>query len=804
MTTDLREQLQSTLGSAYSLERELGGGGMSRVFLAEETSLGRHVVIKVLPPELSAAVNVERFKREIQLAARLQHPHIVPLLVAAESQGLLYYTMPFIDGESLRARLHREGELPVADTLRLLQEVADALAYAHEHGVVHRDIKPENILLSGSHAAVADFGVAKALSSAADATGITSVGIVLGTPAYMAPEQAAGDAATDHRADLYALGIVAYELLTGRTPFSGRPIQTLLAAHAIEPPAPVSLRRPGLPPALAALVMRLLEKQPADRPQSADDVLRELESAATPRGRRSTPPSAPTAATPRRFARNTLRTSAGVGVLLLAAATAMYVRHRSGAQTRLASADSASGPATSVAVLPMANVGDDPKEEYFADGMTDELASALAKVEGLRVAARSSAFAFKGKSIDIHDVGARLHVQRVIEGSVRRAGSRLRISAQLINVADGLTLWSETYERDAKDVFEVQDDISRSIVRALRGRFTPEASPVIARPTSSVDAYNLYLQGRYFANRRSTEGLKTAASYFQRALAKDSAYAAAWAGLADASGLMTAYGRLSPQEAFPSARAAATRALALDSTLADAHTSLAFIHLFYDWDFQDADRELQRAFTLDPRYATARLYHAWYYIALGRTADALAEVERARALEPLSPIIQTRIAAMLYFSRRYDEAIAQCQRVLDLDSTYGLARTQLGQAYTQVGRYADAIAQFRRAPELALGYEGGGLGYALAMSGQRDEALRLARTLETRSRTQFVNPEALALIYAGLGDTATALRWLEKGYEQRPWSMVALAMEPMFDTLRSDRRFVALVKKIGVQLAIIS
>jgi serine/threonine-protein kinase len=446
LTTDLRALLQSALGNAYTLERELGGGGMSRVFLAVEASLGRRVVIKVLPPELAAEVNVERFKREIQLAARLQHPHIVPLLAAGDLEGLLYYTMPFIDGESLRMRLSREGPVPIADAMRLLREVADALAYAHKHGVVHRDVKPENILLSDGHAAVADFGVAKALSASTSTSGTTTVGLVLGTLAYMAPEQAAGDPSTDQRADLYSLGIVAYELLTGKPPFAGRPAQAMLAAHATESPPNVLTRRPDLPPARAALVMRLLEKSPDERPQSADEVLRALDtseagSTTAPDG----PPAAETAA-PRRIVTRGVLAAIGVAAALAAVVFGADALRRStssrgaGAERRPGAGLPSAARSTalaSVAVLPMANVGGDPKEEYFADGMTDELASALAKVEGLRVAARSSAFAFKGKSADARDVAAKLDVQTVIEGSVRRAGSRLRIAAQLINAADG-------------------------------------------------------------------------------------------------------------------------------------------------------------------------------------------------------------------------------------------------------------------------------------------------------------------------------------------------------------------------------
>jgi serine/threonine-protein kinase len=420
-TTDLRDQLQRTLGSAYSIERELSGGGMARVFAAEERSLRRKVVVKVLPPELSGAISVERFRREIQLAAQLQHPHIVPLLSADEAGGVLYYTMPFVEGESLRTRVAREGELPVSDAVRILQDVARALAYAHRHGVVHRDVKPENVLLGEDGALVCDFGVAKALGDAAGrgpANALTATGVALGTPSYMAPEQVAADPNADHRADVYALGVLAYEMLTGEPPFRAASLQQVLAAHATQQPDPVTRRRPSVPPALAALIMHCLEKHPADRPQSADEVLRELQlvdPASRPRG----------AAAPR--PRRTRRLAAYVGtsgVLIALTGYALVARQ----------ADSAADDGTaikSVAVLPFANLSPDTENEYFADGMTEELINALTKVEGLRVPARSSAFAFKGKNLGARSIADSLGVSTVVEGSVRRAGTRLRVTAQL-------------------------------------------------------------------------------------------------------------------------------------------------------------------------------------------------------------------------------------------------------------------------------------------------------------------------------------------------------------------------------------
>ncbi len=385
---DLRARLQDALGSAYEIERELGGGGMSRVFLARETALGRKVVLKVLPPELAASVNADRFKREIQMAAQLQHSCIVPVLAAGTVDGLPYYTMPFVEGESLRARLDREGELPLAEVIRYMRDMLEALSHAHERGLVHRDIKPENVLLSKHHAVIADFGVAKALSAStnSEAGGLTSLGVALGTPAYMAPEQAAADPAVDSRADLYAVGAVAYEMLTGQKLFSARSPAAMLAAQATETPEPVETRRPNTPPVLAALVMSLLEKRPADRPRSADEALHDLESMSTPTGG-----SAPTTALPvGRTARSRLARRAVVYGFVAASAAglvAAWLMSRPGDAP--ATADEA---LKSIAVLPFANIGGSADNEYLSDGLSEELIGALSKVEGLQVAARSSSF----------------------------------------------------------------------------------------------------------------------------------------------------------------------------------------------------------------------------------------------------------------------------------------------------------------------------------------------------------------------------------------------------------------------------
>src|SRR5512140_1054467 len=557
MTDDLQSRVQSALGPGYRIERELGGGGMSRVFLADEAALGRKVVVKVLSPELGAGLNVERFRREIQLAAGLQHPHIVPVLAAGEASGLPYFMMPYVAGDSLRARLRRDGALPIAEVVAIVRDVARGLAFAHARGVVHRDIKPDNVLLAGGSATVTDFGVAKALSSARHGEGtgsLTLVGNSLGTPAYMAPEQAAADPDTDHRADLYALGVVAYELLAGSTPFEGRTPRALLAAQMAETPPPINERRPDTPPALARLVMQLLEKDPADRPGTADAVLAALDD---PEATRSQPRTA--AFVPVRRRRGVLLAGGGIALLLLV--TAGIVVGRRGAPP--AGADA-------VAVLPFVNSGGDAQDEYFSDGMTDELTSALSQVRGLRVASRTSAYAYKGRrDVDVRQIGRQLGVGAVLEGTIRRDGDRIRLSARLTGAHDGLTVWSEQYERKVADVFRLQDELSSAIVAALAPRLTGRLPA--RRQTADLEAYDLYLRGRYLWHTRGDSALRAAAGLFSQAIARDPGFADAHAGLADALALLPVYGLTSADSALPIARREAERAVALDSVNGDAY-----------------------------------------------------------------------------------------------------------------------------------------------------------------------------------------------------------------------------------------
>jgi len=582
---DIRNQLQEALGASFRIERELPPGGMSRLFLATEPALERTVVVKVLPPELSSEVSAERFRREMLLTARLQHPNILAVLKAGLDDGLLYFVSPYISGESLRTRLIREPRIPTAEAVRILREIADALSCAHAAGIIHRDLKPENVLLDHGHAVLSDFGVARAVEQATGGVHLTGTGLGIGTPGYMAPEQLAGDV-VDARADLYALGVVSYEMLAGAPLFSAASTQRLLTAHLTEVPASLSATRPDLPPALAALVMRLLRKEPSERPESADAVSAVLDSLST--GEQTTA----------KRGGGVVRGGAVIaGAIALALVGYFSLRTGSSKPGALPGApgDVAAHPpvevvaaeaSKSVAVLPFVNMSENPENEYFSDGMTEELIDALAKVNGLHVAARTSSFAFKGKSEDIGAIGAKLHVQTVVEGSVRRQGKRLRVTAQLVNVADGFHIWSETYDRELRDVFAVQDEISRAIVSSLRVKLrlaNRSDTAVVRVGTNDPEAHDLYLRGRFLWNQRTYPSLLSAQRFFELAIARDSSYAQAYSALAQTIILFPNYSSVvRPIDVYPKARAAAARALALDSTLAAAHATLGYTRILSD------------------------------------------------------------------------------------------------------------------------------------------------------------------------------------------------------------------------------
>lgn len=748
------DRLRAALADRYAIEHEIGVGGMATVYLAQDLRHARSVAVKVLRSDLSQQLGAPRFLNEVTIAAGLSHPHILPLFDSGERDGILFFVMPFVEGESLRSKLSREGTLPVRDAVKILRDVADALAYAHAQTVVHRDIKPDNVLLSGRHAMVADFGVAKALSEATSRHQLTTEGVALGTPSYMAPEQAAAEPDIDHRADIYAFGALAYECLSGEPPFTGSH-QAVLAAHVTRAPEAISSRRDGLPSVLSRLVMRCLQKAPADRHQTMDDVLTQLESAVTPSGG-----STPTG----------VRAAKESDVL------------------------------PSVAVLPFKNMSADPENEYFADGMTEEIINALSHVEGLQVASRTSAFAFKGREKDIRTIGEELNVGAVLEGSVRQAGRRIRVTAQLVNVADGYQRWSERYDRDMEDVFAVQDEIAVSITEALEARLaTPSAG---SKRATDVEAYKLYLKGRFQWNKRTNATMRQAIALFEQALERDPGYAPAYAGIADCYGLLgwVAFGAMPPHDAFPKAEAAARRALELDDSLAEAHNTLGWTRLVYGWDRAAAESAFRRALELNPQYAMA---HSWYGLHLawtGRSDEAITSAERAMELDPLSLIIHTLAGWVLYFAGCNKDSIGLYSKALELEPNYVRAYLGRGQAYEQEGDVDRAVAEFEKGVALSGGSPRyvAALGRAYALAGERQAAeMQLDRLRELGEQT-FVSAAYLATVLGGLGDVDGMLDELEQALEERSGALVYLHVDPQYEGVRELPRFQALLKSVGL------
>ena len=657
--------LLSALSDRYTMGRELGRGGMATVYLARDLRHDRDVAVKVLEPTV-ASVGAERFMREIHIAARLTHPHVLSVYDSGETDGRLYYVMPYVDGETLRARLARDGALQISEAVRLLRELADALAYAHGHGVVHRDLKPENVLLSGGHAVVADFGIAKAVAAATEgdpgkSTTLTGTGVALGTPAYMAPEQALGDTTMNHRADLYALGVIAYEMLVGSHPFAGRTAQALAAAHLTEMPAPVAQRRPDVPSALGDLVGQLLAKDPQERPQSAGEVLRVLD------GLTTGPVTIP-AATRTRTRRSLL--AAVVFALVAVGAIGYWQRHRTGVQAGRATA------INTVAVLPFANTSGSRDDDYFSDGLTDELAHALSRISGLRIAGRTASYAFKGRSAVPQEIGRALGVEAFVSATVRRSGDRLRVNPQLVSTADGTVLWDSVYESSSGDVFAVQDSLTRAVVAALvpalgaRGARDPGtgrgAEPMaidVGRGTKDGEAYELYLKGRYHWQARGAKNVSRSIVYFQQAIARDPTFARAYASLAFAYQVLGVYVPDPTDSTTPLVEASARRALTLDSTLADVQLATA-LALGRESRFPEAEAHYRAALRVEPSNQFAHHSFGVMLNSIGRTGDAIAELREATRLDPLAPSAGTALAAALTDARRFPEAEDEARRIL--------------------------------------------------------------------------------------------------------------------------------------------
>jgi serine/threonine-protein kinase len=782
--------LGKTIGH-YQIISLVGKGGMGEVYRARDTKLDRAVALKILPEEMSAdRERMRRFSREAKAASALNHPNVAHIYEIGEAEGVSFIAMEYVEGQTLAAKINGHP-LAVSEIVEIGSQIADALDEAHGKGITHRDIKPANVMLNErGRVKVLNFGLAKITQPAAqpNAGNISSMaetepGLVMGTAPYMSPEQALGRE-VDHRSDLFSLGVALYEMATGRLPFAGANTSETLDRILHSQPEAMARFNYDVPADLERIVRKCLEKEPERRYQSAWELLVDLKN--QQRDSQSSAKTVAPVAAPNR-SRRWLPIALAV-TLLAAGGVALYLL--------LSRAQPKGQAIKSLAVLPLENLSGDPAQEYFADGMTEALISNLSQVRALRVISRTSVMRFKGSRKPLAEIPRELKVDAVIEGSVQRDGGRVKITARLIRAADEIPLRSFDYERELADVLKLQSEVARAVAGEIQIQVTQaERARLASGRRVDPEAHEAYLLGRYYWNKRTEEELKKGIAYFRQAVEKDPNYAAAYAGLADCHSVLA--GSFGSPELYPKARAYAEKALALDGTLAEAHTTLAGVRTDYDWDFPAAEREFKRAIDLNASYPTAHQRYSLFLMKMGRPEDALTEIKRALALDPISLSINTSMGWRFYFARQYEQAIEQLRKTLDMDPNYLGARLFLGQAYTRQGKHAEAIAELNKAVESSRNRALPSLGYAYAVAGEKSKARQVLAELQEMSKQRYISPVDVASIYTGLGDKEQAFAWLEKGFQRRDHRMTFLKIEPLFEDLHSDSRWNELLRHMN-------
>ena len=806
---DLLAHLRAALTGRYTIEHELGRGGMATVYLGRDLKHHRAVAIKVLRPELAAVLGPDRFVREIEIAAGFTHPHILPLHDSGEADGFLYYVMPYVEGESLRDRLNREKQLPVDDATQIAREVASALAYAHSHDVVHRDIKPENIMLVSGQAVVSDFGIARGISEAGGEK-LTATGVSVGTPIYMSPEQAAGGGRLDGRSDIYSLGCVLYEILAGQPPFTGPTAESVLHQHLVAEPPHITAIRGAVPAPVEAVIRRALAKAPADRFATAAQFAEALAPISAP------PPASPHP--PRRVRRRAaIAALVAVVIVLAAVATGIWFSGSKGTAVQ------------SLAVLPLADLSMDSTRGYFADAMTDLMITHLARSPYLRVTSRTSTLRYRGGQKSVPEIGRELNVDLIVEGSVVRDGQRVRITAQLIRAATDKHVWANTFERDFSRVLALQEDVAKAIAEQIGVKLAPwHTAPT---PGESPQAQEAYLRGIYYYGMGD---MMRSAQALEQAVMLDPDHALAYAALARTYYFIAFFGDLPPKEAFERMEQAATKALDKDPTLASAHGSLALVKLHRDWDWADAEQHFRHALELNPSNADIHHDYAHLLLVMRRDRESVTETERAVALDPFNPMLNACLGWHRLFAGEYDQAIVAATRSLQIQPANFWARMNLGWAYEQKAMYPEALTQFKAASQLkpmSMEMTSGmktamanpmamqmsaeaaritatradlvvlataSLGHALGVAGDRPGAQAVLDRLLRRREHQYVSPYDVALIYAGLGDKHEALDWLQRAYQERSSLLVFALRDPRLASLRAEPQFATLMREFAL------
>ncbi|MFI5197477.1 MAG: protein kinase [Thermoanaerobaculia bacterium] len=786
----------------YEILSHLGSGGMGDVYRARDTRLGREVAVKVLQEHLASdPAALGRFEREARAVAVLSHPNILAIHDFGVEEGACYSVTELLRGETLRGRLERES-LSWRKAVEIAVAIADGLAAAHAQGIVHRDLKPENVFLTeDGRVKILDFGLARLQPGAPEEAGSSVVtasqtkpGTVMGSAAYMSPEQVRG-LQVDARSDIFSFGSVLYEMVTGRRAFPGKTTADAMAAILKDAPPDPSESGKAIPVPLSRVITRCLEKAPDERFQSARDLtyaLREIGSTSAA----AVQMSGVAMASPR-VGRGRVAAIAVSGTVL--AAALLFALDVGGLRRRLTGG--VKGTAIrSLAVLPLQNLSGDPNQEYFADGMTEELIAGLARISGLRITSRTSIMSYRGTKKRLPEIARELGVDAVVEGSVSRADGKVRVTAQLIEAASDKHLWAQTYERDLRDVLALESEIAQAIARAGRLELSPPELARLAK-TRRVDpaAFEAYVKGRYFWNKRGGENLKKAIGFFQQALDVDPAYAVAYSGIADSYTQLGYASLVTPREVFPKAREAAEKALELDATLAEPHASLAYVKFYFDWDWAGAEREFQRAIELNPNYATAHDWYAYLLTATGRLPEARAEIKRAHELDPLSVPIESDVGFILHYSHEQDQAAEELRKALEMNPQFPLAHLFLGRVYQAKRLYEQAIAEYQATGPLKEWVPTvAGIGYVYGIQGKRREALQVLSSLEARSKKEYVTAYAVALVHAALGDKDRAFAWLDKGVEERTHWLVWLKQDPRWEPIRSDPRFAEVVRRVGL------
>jgi serine/threonine-protein kinase len=794
----------------YKILATLGAGGQGQVYKAIDTTLDRPAVIKVLSPEQTVRPSsLARFEREAKLASSLDHPNICTIHGLHESDGVRFIAMQYVEGRNVR-ELVGGRPLELTSALAIVIQVADALAAAHARGIIHRDIKAGNVMVMDSgKVKVLDFGLAKLLEPGADDLrsadpNLTELGVPYGTATYAAPEQARGGR-VDHRADIFSTGILLYEVVTGTWPFKGASVIEVRYAVLHDVPRSLAQARGEESPAIERLQKifdRATAKEPDARYQRIEEfrddlraVLRDIDPNASQDihftgGIASVPP--------RHHPRRTMLQS-GKKVAAIAVAAILIPLLALGAYN-LFRRDSPEA-INSLAVLPFTNESGNPDAEYLSDGVTESLINSLSQLPSVKVRSRNAVFRYKGQQVEPRDVGRELDVRAVLTGRMEKRGEDLVVNVELIDTKDDSHLWGERYARKISDLATLHDELSRDITDKLRVRLTGEEKRQLAKNYSTnSEAYQLYLQGRYSWNKRTSEGLQKGIEYFTQAIEKDPAYAPAYSGLADCYWLLNVY-NVGPATAYNlKASDAASRALALDETLAEAHASLASISYRYDWNWGEAERHFKRAIELSPDYPTAHQWYSALLAAKGRFDESNSEARRAHELEPFSLTINTDVGRHFYYSRKYEESLAAHRKSIEMDRNFARGYYESGYALAAMGRHAEAISEFQRALGLDRGALGAlsGLGYAYAVAGQAKQARQVLEQLKALSAERYVSPYYFAVVHAGLGEKERALEYLEKAADERFNWLVFLNVEPQLDGLRKEPRFLALVKRVGV------